>query len=79
MLGYFSKRPLVFQEWLIFRVKTHESRVCLVIHYRNQSKPKILLYCEVWPLLLEKNLNDQESMCFYSDMFYDIAVKSCLK
>lgn len=26
-----------------------------------------------------KNLNDQASMCFYSDMFYDMAVKSCLR
>ena len=24
-------------------------------------------------------VNDQETMCFYSDMFYDRAVKSCLK
>jgi len=43
-----------------------------VIHYRNQSKFYSIVQ---FGSSNRKKPNDQKSMCSYSDMFYDSAIK----
>ena len=72
---YFSEQAQDFRKWLIFCYNSRPSGIIAPFITGIKAETKFCCIVKFGPFNW-KNLNDQETMCFYSDMFYDRAVKS---